>query len=204
MLSQTIRFDPADVRTKLPDPRMWPAELDDLATGRGKYRLIARRDVFAIADRVAQEGSSWAVAQLHVACIAWGTSPGQTLIRALRPMHEAGVEDRLARGLDLAHREGPVSAYRALGSGGRFKIRYLAAGFFTKLLYFGGYDTKPLLGRPLIYDSNVVGALNTLTSDTWKNDGPAEMYSHYLDLAADWASEAGTHPDVVERALFGR
>lgn len=119
-------------------------------------------------------------------------------------MHEAGVADKLAGGLDLAHRDGPVSAYRALGSGGRFKVRYLAAGFFKKLLYFGGYDTKPLLGRPLIYDSNVVAALNELTSDTWKADGPPEMYSRYLDLAADWASDAGTHPDVVERALFGR
>lgn len=143
VLSQTIRFDPVDLRSKLPDPRMWPAELDDLAVGEGKYRLIARRDVFAIAERAAHGGSSWAVAQLHVACIAWGTSPGQTLIRALRPMHEAGVADKLAKGLDLAQREGPVSAYRALGGGGRFKVRYLAAGFFTKLLYFGGYDTKP-------------------------------------------------------------
>lgn len=73
MLSQRSRFDPEDIRAKLPDPRMWPAELDGLVAGEGKYRWIACRDVFAIADRVAQEGSSWAVAQLHVACIA---SPG--------------------------------------------------------------------------------------------------------------------------------
>ena len=204
VLSQTIRFDPADIRAKLPDQRMWPDELDDLAGGEGKYRLIARRDVFAIADRAVQEGSSWAIAQLHVACIAWGTNPGQPLVRALRPMHEAGVVDKLARALDLAHRDGPVSAYRALSGGGRFKVRYLAAGFFTKLLYFGGYDTKPLLGRPLIYDSNVVAALNKWTNDTWKSDGPPQMYSHYLDLAADWARETGTDPDVIERALFGR
>jgi hypothetical protein len=204
VLSQTIRFDPVDIRAKLPDPRMWPDELDDLPDGGSKYRLIARRDVFAIAERAVQEGSSWAVAQLHVACVAWGTNPGQPLVRALRPMHEAGVADKLASGVDLAHREGPVSAYRALSAGGRFKVRYLAAGFFTKLLYFGGYDTKPLLGRPLIYDSNVVAALNKWTTGTWTADGPPEMYSRYLDLAADWAREAGTDPDVIERALFGR
>ncbi|WP_032392809.1 8-oxoguanine DNA glycosylase OGG fold protein [Rhodococcoides fascians] len=204
VMSQTIRFDPSDVRAKLPDPRMWPAELDDLANGEGKYQLIARRDVFAVAERAVREGSSWAVAQLHVACIAWGTNPGQPLVRALRPLHEIGVADKLARGLDVAHREGPVSAYRALGSGGRFKVRYLAAGFFTKLLYFGAYGTKPLLARPLIYDSNVVAALNKWTNDAWRTDGPGEMYSRYLDLAADWASEAGTDPDVIERALFGR
>jgi hypothetical protein len=61
-----------------------------------------------------------------------------------------------------------VSAYRnrALCSGGRCKVRYLAAGFFTKLLYFGGCGTKPRLGRPLIYDSRVVAALNKWTDGT--------------------------------------
>lgn len=204
VLGQTIRFDPVDIHAKLPDPQMWPSELDDLPDGGGKYRLIARRDVFAIAERAAQEGSSRAAAQLHVACIAWGTSPGQTLVRALRPLHEAGAADKLARALDVARHDGPVSAYRALCSGGRCKVRYLAAGFFTKLLYFGGYDSKPLLGRPLIYDSRVVAALNKWTDGIWKADGPPEMYSRYLDLAADWGNEAGTDPDVIERALFGR
>jgi hypothetical protein len=46
------------------------SELNDLPDGKGGYRLIARRDVFAIAERTVQEGSSLAAVQLHVAHIA--------------------------------------------------------------------------------------------------------------------------------------
>jgi hypothetical protein len=183
---------------------MWPAELDELESGAGKYKPIARRDLFKIAQRATEEKTPWSAAQLHVACIAWGTDPGRDLIRALRPLHEVGAAEKLSKALDLVQTEGAVSAYRALQNAGRLKVKYLGAGFFTKLLYFGGYDARPHLARPLIYDSRVVAALRRLTSDSWETDGSPDMYTRYLDIAADWAAVYDTTPDVIERQLFGR
>ena len=205
VLSQAIRIDISDLRSKMPDDRMWPTELDELTSQQGKYHLVTRQDVFTIAERAASAGTTWAAAQLHVACVAWGTSPGITLSRALKPLNEPGVEDKLAAALQLVRTEGALSAYRALNDGGRLKVRNLAAGFFTKFLYFGGYNSKPLLGRPLIYDSNVAAALRKLTNDPmWTASPTTATYGRYLDMAANWARELDTDPDVVERALFGR
>ncbi len=204
VLGQSIRFDPAAVRARLPDAAMWPDELDSASAGSGRYRLVSRRDVFEVATRAAQDGSPIAAAQLHVACVVWGTSPGLTMVRALRPLSQPDAADKLAKALAVVRSEGPVSAYRALSGRNRLKITGLAAGFFTKFLYFGGYDANALMGRPLIYDSRVVDSLRRMTTDAWEIDGPADMYGRYLDLAADWAHDFNTTPDVIERALFGR
>lgn len=205
VLSQAIRVDIAELRSKMPDGKMWPAELDELRSEDGRHKLVTRQDVFAIAERAADADTPCAAAQLHVACVAWGTSPGLTLSRALRPLSEPGVEERLAAALRVVRTEGALSAFRALNPGGRLKVRNLAAGFFTKFLYFGGYDSKPLMGRPLIYDSKVAAALRKLTGDRdWTPAPTADTYGRYLDTGADWARELDTAPDVIERALFGR
>lgn len=46
-------------------------------------------------------------------------------------------------------------------------------------------------------ESNIDDRCADATSAIW-------MIVETLDIAADWANEAGTDPDVVERALFGR
>ena len=48
----------------------------------------------------------------------------------------------------------------------------------------------------------MVDGLNRVTDDQWLQDGPADMYGRYIDLAADWAREFQTSPDVIERRLF--
>lgn len=205
VLSQAIRIDVVALRSQLPDERMWPSELEVLPSGQGKYQFVTRQDVFNIADRAAQAETPWTAIQLHVACVAWGTSPGLTLSRALKPLSESDAADKLSAALQMVRTQGALSAYRAMSHGGRLKVHNLAAGFFTKFLYFGGYDSKPLLGRPLIYDKNVAAALRKLTGDQhWVSTPTTDVYGQYLDLAADWARELGTAPDVIERALFGR
>jgi len=70
-LRQTLHFDAGYLKEKLPDARMWPAELDDLPDD-GKWRSITRRDVFGIAERAVLEDNPWVASQLHVAIVAWG------------------------------------------------------------------------------------------------------------------------------------
>ncbi|SIS11513.1 8-oxoguanine DNA glycosylase OGG fold protein [Williamsia sterculiae] len=202
MLDQAIKFDPALIAARLPSTDLLPVEFDDLPQ-QGKYRVIARRDVFRIAEQRHVSDDPLAAAQLHVAACAWGAGTGgQNVARALKPFHDPEAEAKLAKALQVLRGEGPVSAYRALQ--GRLKISGLNSGYFTKFLYFGGYGSKPQLGEPLIYDSNVVDTLNYLKVGEWVERGPADMYGRYLDLANDWAAELGTSPDVVERRLFGR
>lgn len=75
------------------------------------------------------------------------------------------------------------------------------ASFFTKFIYFAGWNAKPLLGQPLIMDDLVARALVALTKQKWNTESPEE-YSRYLDLARDVAYEANTTEDVVERQLW--
>ncbi|MCK5756940.1 MAG: hypothetical protein KAH46_29975 [Mycobacterium sp.] len=201
-LGQRLRFDPVYLRSKLPHDWMWPPELDALP-GDGKYRALSRQDVFTIADRAAADDDPSSAAQLHVAVIAWGAGDSaQRIVRALFPLQEQGAPEKLAKALKVVRGEGALSGYRALHKRGSLKINRLAAGFFTKFLYFGGYDAKPAVGRPLIYDSRVVTALNKLDDEEWFEDGPSEMYARYIDLATDWAHDLETAPDVIERRLF--
>lgn len=102
--------------------------------------------------------------------------------------------------------DGPIQAYRALDDGGGQRLRGLGPGFFTKVLYFAGWDQVPGNQQPLILDQHVVRALNEQAGLRWDLDWnwTADQYAHYLDLAQDWAANwgAGTTADVVERRLF--
>lgn len=202
VLRQTLTFDAAYLKEKLPDSRMWPSELDDLPDD-GKWRSISRRDVFGIAERAVLENDPWAASQLHVAIVAWGAgNKAQRIVRALWPLDDPSAPEKFAKALRVVRGEGALSAYRALNKRGSLKVHRLGAGFFTKFLYFGGYDAKPYVGYPLIYDSRVVAALNKVTEDEWFDDGPVDMYERYIDLAKNWAWELDTAPDVIERRLF--
>jgi hypothetical protein len=80
-------------------------------------------------------------------------------------------------------------------------IPWLAASYFTKFLYFAGWDSKPLLGQPLIMDDLVIASLTTLTKQQWKDES-ADEYLRYTDLAQDIAYKAKTTADVVEWQLW--
>ncbi len=85
--------------------------------------------------------------------------------------------------------------------GGSCKLSDVGPSFFTKFLYFAGWDSKPYLWQPLIMDDYVLRALNRVTTAKWI-DGSSDDYGRYLDLMKDWAYELGTSEDAIERRLF--
>jgi hypothetical protein len=125
------------------------------------------------------------------------------MTRASKPLRNPDAPKRLTDALHLVRGEGPMSAYRALVKHpkGRLNISGLGASYFTKFLYFAGWDSKPFLGQPLIMDDLVIEALTKLTKQKWNDESPDD-YVRYADLARDIAYEAETTEDVVERQLW--
>lgn len=202
-LNQGFLRDLAVMRRAAPDSRVWPPELDEFPLdARGRFR-IDRRHVFAIAERAIHTPEDrWASAQLHCAIVIWGAPPGRDMTRAFRPLADAAAPEHLTQALKVVRGEGPISAYCALSkTGGRLHVSGLGPSFFTKFLYFGGWDAKHLLDQPLIMDKRVVKSLKALTKESWTNDN-IDDYRRFLELARDVAHAAETTEDVVEWRLW--
>ena len=180
---------------------MWPAELEDANTDRRGWLWIDRALLFTIAERTAGGlADEWAATQLHAAIVFWGARAGQSRSRAMKPFADPNVAARLGAAIKLLRGEGAVSAYKSLSRYQKHWVRGLGPSYFTKLMYFAGYDAKPYLSRPIIMDENVIDGLRSVTHGLWQ---PTLLdYIRYLDLAKDWAFELGTTPDVIERRLF--
>lgn len=202
VLAQTIEIDPEYRKARLPDTRMWPPELDDCPPY-GKRRGVDRRRVFAIAERaVATPEDRWSATQLLVAAVLWGTGPRpRNATLRLRCLHDEATPDKLTRAIKNVRQSGAVPGYQAMHWGGSCKLSDVGPSFFTKFLYFAGWDSKPYLWQPLIMDDYVLRALNRVTTAKWI-DGSSDDYGRYLDLMKDWAYELGTSEDAIERRLF--
>jgi hypothetical protein len=119
---------------------------------------------------------------------------------------------KLADAVAIAKTQSPVDAYAALyGTGpgeGTLRIDQLGPSYGTKVLYFAAYDQLQGAGEvpPLILDSNVATALHWLGCANWPSPGwdnwSTTQYADYLDIAASWARQWNTQPDVIERVLF--
>lgn len=186
VLAQGIRFDPARWKRLLPDSALWPAELDGST-------VVTRETVFAVC------GNGNVTRGLVAACV-WGAGTGaQSVYRRVKVFthNEPDVLGfRLAAALEVLRESGPVAAYDALR--GRLRISYLGPAFFTKFLYFAGYDSgsEP---RPLILDRFVARGLGA----GWPRAGwTSAQYGEYLRHVHAWAQESGAAPDAVELALF--
>lgn len=142
--------------------------------------------------------------RFYVAVCAWGVgTKGQLVTRrvwVLANNKDAG--QRLLAGLHLAQQDSASSAYAAFRHGNA-RLKHLGPGFFSKILYFGSWDDSPA-EHPLILDQYVAKALNDVADLGWQPtwNWTVGQYEHYLDLAAQWADEWGTQPDVVEKTLF--
>lgn len=202
VLGQGFPRDLEYCRSQLPDPRMWAPELDDLPEANYGRHQIARRDLFAIAERAAADpGDPWAAIQLHAAIVFWGAPPGQSTHRAALPLAESKAPQHLTEALRTVRTASAQSAYQAMDRYQRLWISGLGASYFTKFMYFGGYNaTKPGMPQPLIMDDNVLKALRDKTQLPWANT--VADYMRYLDAAKDWAFDYNTTPDVIERRLF--
>lgn len=202
VLSQGFPRDLEYCRSQLPDSRMWAPELDDLPEANYGRHQLARRDLFTIAERAAADpGDPWAAIQLHAAIIFWGAPPGQSTSRAVKPLSDLNAPTRLTEALRTVRTAGALSAYQAMDRYQRLWVSGLGPAYFTKYLYFGGFNaTKPGMPQPLILDENVIKALIDTTRLPWA--ATATDYLRYLDAAKDWAFDYNTTPDVIERRLF--
>lgn len=186
MLAQGIRFDPARWKRLLPDRAWWPAELDGT-------NVVTRETVFAIC-----RGND--ITRGLVAACVWGAGTDvESVVRRGKVFthNQPGVLGfRLAVALEVLHESGPVAAYAAFR--GPQQLAYLGPAFFTKFLYFAGYETTPE-PRPLILDRFVASGLRAgWPTAAWTS----AQYGEYLRHAHAWAHETGTAPDAVEMALF--
>ena len=70
------------------------------------------------------------------------------------------VEDNLRAAAATLVNDSAVAAYDAMLSGGTAQTKFMGPAFFTKFLFFIGYQNPAVTGlRPLILDKRVVTAL---------------------------------------------
>lgn len=204
VLGQAVPFDRARWLPLLPDSTWWPAELDGCPTVAGRPR-VSRATVFGIARRSdTVEGRR----HLLTATLVWGTgTKARSVARRARIFQKPSAEDidtRLENALTTLREQGAVAAYFAFNNDQW--IKHLGPAFFTKVLYFAGYEHPVGPWRPLILDSVVARALRSADTDVkWPGGGwTTPRYERYLSLAHDHAHQAGVLPDQVEAALFRR
>jgi hypothetical protein len=193
VLEQGVRFNPVRWKQLLPDPAFWPTRLDTCPESSRGRLVVTRATVFEICRDMPDE---LAATQGFVAACVWGAGTGaQSIHRRVKifTANPGEVGTRLARALAIQQSDGAVAAYGALQ--GPLKLKYLGPAFFTKILYFAGYDTPRDL-RPLILDKFV--AIGLQAGWPWAGWSSAQ-YSEYLHHAHEWADK---DPDAVELLLF--
>lgn len=204
ILGHTMSLSPAHWLDRLPQTDMWPPALDVLPRGK-KWPEIDRGTLFSMAQEIA---TPLAAVHWYIAVCAWGVGLSARnvtrRVRVLQDNPDAG--QRILDATAVLRTEGAVAGYVAYSPGGVGRLRGLGPGFWTKLLYFAGYDHTPDGRQPLILDQYVVAGLNDVAGLGWASDWQwsAAQYDQYLDLVASFAQKWNTTPDVIERALFER
>lgn len=183
-----------------------PAWFEDLPRV-GRWPRVTRADLLQ-AGAAAHTGR--AATDILVGAYAWGSglSSGRSAARMGRifDLNDECVEQHLGETLRVLRSNGPVAAYAALGHGGDYRLERLGPSFFTKLLYFLGWDSAAEEHRPLIMDQYVVIGMNDCRGTSWLPRGPwtADQYGEYLawaqEIACGWGD--GTETDVVERSIW--
>ncbi|MEV4721840.1 hypothetical protein AB0J94_32030 [Micromonospora noduli] len=206
ILDHGFRFNPATWRRRLPEAVDLPTWFDDLPRV-GRWPRITRADLLQ-AGAAAHTGR--AAIDVLVGAYAWGSglSSGRSAARLgkIFNLNDDRIDRRLGEALRLLRSDGPVTAYAALGRGGDHRLEGLGPSFFTKLLYFLGWDSAAGDHRPLIMDQYMVIGMNDCRSTSWRPLVPwtADQYGEYLAWAQETANDwgAGTETDVVERAIW--
>lgn len=177
----------------------WPASIPlPSALAQDGTNYVDRDSLLRSAPAVTDEQSA---VDFFVRVCSWGAgTSAQRVARCVRPLHQAGAAESLLATHALVRSGDAVGAYAALFRGGQHRIKYLGPAFFTKWLYFSGYEEWSADGpAPLILDARVATALGW-----WSYGWSATDYSVYLhraeELRQQWCPAKSAH--VVEFALF--
>jgi hypothetical protein len=200
---QAIPFDRQRWLAQLPDTTWWPTELDACPRV-GRWPRVDRRTVLGMAEGC---GTVEGRRHLLVAALVWGTGTKARSVNRRGLVFEGStaehVDVRLGTVLTALREKGAVAAYDACRKDQR--IPHLGPAFFTKVLYFAGYENSAGLRRPLILDSVVSLALKNrkAVTEDWPLSGwSTTQYARYLDIVHHQAESAGVRPDAVEAAWF--
>jgi hypothetical protein len=189
VLGQAFQFSAEKWRDGLPDPDMWPPELEAAPkSDRREQQVVDRRTVLWIGERATEPLGA---VRTLVGAGVWGTGTGArgryrrglALIQGVKV-----IGNPLATAAQKLRADGPPAAYAYLHGDGGNRIKHLGASFDTKFLYFSGYGRYDgAQQQPLILDENVAIALNRLCGFAWRSSGwSTSQYAAYLSLAHDW------------------
>ncbi len=136
--------------------------------------------------------------------MAWGfgDSVGYGRYRAGRIIESRpDAAERLHRVAQAVASDGPIAAYRALGSSSVARLHWLGPSFGTKFLFF--CQPRPAQTIALILDAFVANWLSEAVN--WRvNPVPwsVENYRRYLDQMHQWATVLTIAPDELETCIF--
>jgi hypothetical protein len=204
VLAQGFWFKPRWWRDRV--PQFWPEQLDALPEhpSRTEYRFIMRADVFGISQ---SDPSPTGLAKTLVAAYVWGTGKWGFLVgrraRSLTHSDPDEIKSKLSHAFDEIVSNGGAAAYRSMARPGEANIPYLGPSFFTKFLYFVGWNRSADTIQPLILDRFVALALNEIDESAWTEVGPwtHDQYQRYVEAAHGLETWA---PDAVEMRLFNK
>ena len=168
---------------------------------------LAHEDAQGSVDRDSLLRSAASVTNEHdavdfyVRVCSWGSgTKARGIARCVKPLHQPGAAEALLATHTLVRSGDSVGAYASLWRGGEHRIKHLGPAFFTKWMYFSGYeDCTSNEPAPLILDARVANALGW-----WPYGWSVRDYGTYLERAEQirqqWCPDRGAH--VVEYALF--
>ncbi|WP_236735182.1 hypothetical protein [Mycolicibacterium peregrinum] len=180
----------------------WPPQLDQAEIDANNYRWLSRTDVFRIAATESEHR------ELHtaVAAYVWGLGKNAysigRLVRAFTTNADT-VEDNLRKAASTLISEGAVAAYESMLRGGSAQTKFMGPAYFTKFLFFIGYQNPEVTGlRPLILDKRVATALRSrgvFGPKAGDADWPSNLYERYLAYCQE---QNPGDPETVEADLF--
>lgn len=168
----------------------------------GEARItVTRQDLF---DAAAVAESDEAILDLYVKVAGWGSgSSARSVARCARVLRQPGALTTLRHARTASREQGPVEAYMRLNTRSDLRIKHFGPAFFTKWLYFTGYDAPDREGpMPLILDARVALALGWTRKRGWRSP----TYGLYLETvevirsSTEWGR--GAAPHAIEYALF--
>ncbi|MGB3483671.1 MAG: hypothetical protein WBB07_15845 [Mycobacterium sp.] len=180
----------------------WPTQLDQPEIDNNGYRWFSRSDVFALAATESEHR------ELHtaVAAYVWGLGENAysigRLVRAFTTNADT-VEDNLRKSASILESDGAVAAYQSMLRGGEAQTKFMGPAYFTKFLFFIGYQNSAVTGlRPLILDKRVATELRARGVFGPKADNadwPSTLYERYLTYCQD---QNPADPEAAEAELF--